>query len=196
MNFLKYGAVIAAGLSLSGCGMTMFTEPATNPVVEDRVGDIARTLATKAERRLVLFPTVGENRGKFCAEPSPDATESLTASFAAALTIHAKTMQNDISGGGNIARSLATAVGQLPPRTQGLQLYRNGVYALCQSRINDFITADEYAIALHKLRDASERLIAQEIKLPNWNANLGVEVVAPAQADQAISSIALKPEKK
>ena len=132
--------------SISGCGASIFTEPKANPVIEDRLGspfakeEVLGTLATTAERRLVLTPLQGEHYGKFCAEPSPDAAEALVATFKAAVDGNVTTA-NSVQGAlkAELARSLATSIAALTKRSQGLQFFRDGVFALCQSRMNGFI---------------------------------------------------------
>lgn len=173
-----------ASLMLVGCGVAAFTEPKTNPVIEDRVSGAVATLATTAERRIVMIPLIGENKGKFCAEPSPDAVESLAASFKGALEIGAK-VENQGEGKlkGEIARAISTSVAALTKRTQGLQLYRDGVFALCQSRMNGFMSNKEYRIALRFLRDAAVKLIDKEISAANWNAAPTVVIQAPEAPD-------------
>ena len=49
----------AFALGLSGCGLSAFVEPKANPVIEDKVGGLVGTLATTAERRIVLVPIAG-----------------------------------------------------------------------------------------------------------------------------------------
>ena len=71
--------------ALSGC--TLFTDPLKQPVIEDHTDngwfskDNMTVFFTTAARRdvIVKFPD-----NKFCAEPPPDAAESLTSSIAVA----------------------------------------------------------------------------------------------------------------
>lgn len=181
MKFLSAIILISSAATLNGCGLSTFTEPKSNPVIEDKIDNAAGTLATTAERRIVLLPLTRKNKGKFCAEPSPDAIESLAASFKGALDANVS-----VPGKGQgavkaeIARAIATSVGALTKRTQGLQLYRDGVFALCQSRMNDFMSDEEYGTALRHLRDAAEKLIEIEIRGSNWNAAPSITVQSPA----------------
>lgn len=186
MRKICLASLLAAASTVSGCGVSYFTEPKSNPVIEDRLGnplggEIIGTLATTAERRIVLAPLQGENVGKFCAEPSPDAAEALVATFKAALEGSATTASSaEGQVKGELARSIATSIGALTKRSQGLQFFRDGVFALCQSRMNGFIEdEDEFKEQYYRLRDISADLIRLEISGPNWNAQPNVTVTAP-----------------
>ena len=178
-------------LPLTGCGVSWFTEPKTNPVIEDRVGtplygegELIGTLATTAERRIVLTSLKGANAGKFCAEPSPDTAESLLASFKASIDASATAKSSaQASLKGEFARSLATSFGALTRRTQGLQFYRDGAYALCQARMNGYIAPEEFVAQFNDLRQQSFRLISQEVGTANWGTAATVIVQAPNEAE-------------
>lgn len=173
--------------TLSGCGLNMFTEPKTNPEIEDRIGsplspsgELIGTLSTTAERRIVVAPLVPAKAGLFCAEPSPDAAESLAAIFKASAEVEA-TGANSVSQSakGALARTLITSVGALTRRSQGLQFFRDGVFALCQFRMNGFISTQEFERQYYELRDASAALIQAEVSKANWNAPATLLVLAP-----------------
>lgn len=184
MKSVQTSGLLCTLLLCSGCGVAAFAEPKTNPVIEDRIGSVAATLATTAERRIVLFPTVGGNEGKFCAEPSPDTAESIAATFKASLEASGKaTDKGEGKVNAEIAKALLTSVAALTKRSQGLQLYRDGVYALCQSRMNDFVSADEYIIALRVLRETAAKLISEELKTESWSKPIQITIGAPAAVD-------------
>ncbi len=63
MTFLLLPFIAAL---LSGCGLSWLVDPATNPVIQDNIGEVG-TLATTAERRIVLVSIGGVSKGKFCA---------------------------------------------------------------------------------------------------------------------------------
>jgi len=143
------------------CGTAGFTEPKTNPVIEDSIkvssNGILGTLATTAERRLVLVPLQGPHVGKFCAELKTE-----------------------------LARSLVTSAGALTKRSQGLQVFRDGVFALCQARMNGFLTDPEFVEQTWRLRQETIKLIEIEIRHPNWNATPEITIIdAPAEVKQS-----------
>lgn len=176
------------------CGAAGLTEPKTNPVIEDSIktsnGAVLGTLATTAERRLVLVPLAGKHVGKFCAEPSPDAAESLVASFKASLEASGKAENSaEAKLKSEFARSLATSAGSLTKRSQGLQMFRDGVFALCQARMNEFLTDAEFVEQTWRLRQEAGKLIDAEIRQPNWNAVPTITIIeAPTAVDQPVAS--------
>ncbi|GKS70206.1 hypothetical protein W03_22100 [Nitrosomonas sp. PY1] len=147
---------------VSGCAF--FSPPQSVPVIEDKVGrDIANpndkrigTLATVAQRRLAI---VKYEDGKFCAEPPPDAADNIASSLSAALS--------GSSGNVEVQAKLATAVSsvakQLFYRSQGLQLYRDGAFHLCNAYLNGQIDAAEYKTKYKELLESAEKLINAEI---------------------------------
>lgn len=180
---LHFLLMIFATVSLSACGMSWFVEPKANPVIEDSVEGIAATLATTAERRVVLLPLKGMNVGKFCAEPSPDAAEALASSFKAAIDASASVQgQGEGALKAEIARTLLTTVGALTKRSQGLQFYRDGVFALCQSRLNDFIDNKEFVNQLLSLRSQAVDLMKAEMAQTNWNSIPAITITTPKQS--------------
>lgn len=161
-------------LALPGCAA--FTPPIEHPVITDNLGpyfgySIASTLATTADRRIVLVRTrrspdggVG-TPGHFCAEPPPDAAENIASKVAAALEASVKTVKAEGAGTFDFARELATTVQSLFHRTQGLQLFRDGAFSLCQALMNESITREEYVKQLTELRLHAVTLIENELAL-------------------------------
>ncbi|HSE76863.1 MAG TPA: hypothetical protein VLG66_02590 [Alphaproteobacteria bacterium] len=190
MNRTTFPLVFLTGSMslLSACGTSLFAEPKTNPVIEDRISNAAGTLATTAERRLVLMPLDDANRGKFCAEPSPDAAESIASTFKTALEGEAtvKGEGQDVAAKlkAELVKNLLTSVAALTRRTQGLQFYRDGVFAYCQARMNGFMSHDEYRVAMQFLRQEAVKLIEAEIKTENWGKLPTVTVEAPSPPQQ------------
>lgn len=146
---------------LSGCGVSWFVNPKQQPVIEDKVGDAGKgykvgTLATTPERRVVI---VDLDDGKFCAEPPADAGENLASSFAAAL----EGTDGSIELKAELAKAFASSVKQLFQRSQGVQLYRDGMYSLCQAYLNGAILDDEFNKKQEELLKQSAYLIEKEI---------------------------------
>ncbi|MDP1990181.1 MAG: hypothetical protein Q8K00_04090 [Syntrophales bacterium] len=168
---LKELSVFFICVSLSACGLSWIAEPKTNPVIEDRVGIHGQqpvgTLATTAERRIVLVKIAKKDPkfGYFCAEPPPDAAENIANSLALAVEAIAKTPEVEASGRVELTKQLVTNVQSLFHRSQGLQLYRDGMYNLCQNYLNDLICKDEFNKSADKLLEMSNKLILKELTL-------------------------------
>jgi hypothetical protein len=146
------------------CGCAYIGPQSFRHVIEDRTGTDKTslsdgrvgTLALVAERRMVL---VKYANGRFCAEPPPDAVDNLSAALSAALSGEAK----GVSGSASVAASVASYAKQLFYRTQGLQLYRDGIFALCTQFLNEGITAEQMDKRQEELLKVAADLIKAEI---------------------------------
>lgn len=160
-------------LSLLGCNS------AKNPVIEDGVTVYTRyyendqwveqesrigVLATTAQRRVVLVNPEGD----MCAEPSPDAVDDLISSVTGTFNLSgegtAAEKEAAIQAAAEFASNVATSAQFLIERSQGVQLFRDGSFALCILHANGNIGEDTYAQELTDLREDAVSLI--EIELP------------------------------
>lgn len=173
------------------------TPPMEKPVIEDHSG-LLGTFATVAERRMVITKkkydpkyTHAEDPGYvslFCAEPPPDSTQSIASSLTAALKADASQDKNKQEVSADMAKQLITTARVIFTRSQGVQLFRDGVYNLCQAHLNEAITADEYSDNFKNLLDVSAKLIAAEIeKGPNPDV---AKVIAAADAEAKVKEAA------
>jgi hypothetical protein len=145
-------------VSLAGC--TSFTP--RPPVIEDKVGlwgrEAVGTLATSPDYRVVYVRL--KEHAKLCAEAPADAASQFASSFAGALS-------GPVAAGREISAeaktSIAVAIKQLFKRSQGVQFYRDGTFALCNLYLNGAIEPDAYLTELQELRKAAAHLIEVEI---------------------------------
>jgi len=165
-------AILACGvLSIQGCGLSWFTNPMEQPIIEDKVGKSGfRTLSTTSGRRVVIF---NQDLHRLCAEPPPDVADNLTSAFAAAL----EGSDGTVTAKAEISKAFASTAKQLFQRSQGVQLYRDGMYSLCQSYMNEAIGKVELLKMQKTLLETSSDLIEKEIPfLPYLKAD---DVPAP-----------------
>lgn len=154
--------VVAVLATLQAC--STFTQPKANPVIEDRITDAGwgklkiGVLATTPERR-VMVVQMPDNR--FCAEPPPDVADSVSAALSAVAQASAQGKVSDAQIG--FAQTLATSVKQLFQRSQGVQLYRDGSFMLCNAYLNGAITQPEFVARHARLLEVAKELIAAEI---------------------------------
>ena len=159
-------------VSFSGCGTWILSYPSTNPVIEDKVGrflqETVGTLAVKADRRIIVVKL--EDEAKFCAEPPPDVAENLTKELAVVMEAEAQEPQSGVGGSGklDLKDNLTTKIQELVKRTQGVDIYRTGMYALCQHYLNEGLTASELKESSDQLLVTAEKLILKELE---YNAN-------------------------
>ena len=85
---------------------------------------------------------------------------------------------------GSRSTRAGTSVAALTRRTQGLQFYRDGVFAYCQARMNGFMSQDEYRVAMQFLRQDAVKLIEAEINTENWGKLPTATVEAPSPPQQ------------
>ena len=164
----------AVGLiGLIGIGMLFFNGGCSSDgvrLIPVRRFSLSPWGAFSAETPLVAFDTGAERRlvisslspFTVCAEPSPDVAQNLTEALAAALKAEAAK-----EGSINIELASATArvAKQLMRRSQGLQLFRDGSYSLCQAFMNKSINAIQYQDFYTKLLVISSKLIEEELPL-------------------------------
>ena len=160
-------------LLLLGCGVGPFVPPKANPIIEDQVGSNSDvfTLGTTADRRLVLVSNRKDgngnqiDKGLFCAESSPDSIESISSNLGAFVEDNSTEASGDTSQArAQFATALATSAALGTYRSQGLQLFRDSAFMLCQARMNGYITEGQYLSQIVAARQAAYQLILVEIK--------------------------------
>ena len=146
-------------ITLTGCASYFTPRP---PVIEDKVGirgqETVGTLATAPDYR-VVYVRLHED-AKLCAEAPADAGAQFGASFAAGLT-------GPLGGTKEISTeariSLAVAMKQLFKRSQGIQLFRDASFALCNLYLNKGLKEEQYLDELKEIRKSAVFLIEKEI---------------------------------
>jgi hypothetical protein len=160
LNLLSLGAAL---VFLSGC--STFTPPKEQPVIEDKIGENFGTLAVTAERRIIIF---GRDKSKkdeklVCAEPSPDVAESLVSSLKAVAQASVNKGDAETKAGLEISKSLATAISSVFTRSQGVQFFRDNMYALCQAHLNGVVNPKQFNEMYLQITKYSYELIAKEL---------------------------------
>ncbi len=161
---LKAIASIILILTSFGCGTGMFN--ANGAIVEDKVGNY-RTLAVTAERRVIMFNDV---KNRYCAEPPPDVAQNISSALTFSAKATAGKLPADVEA--EYTKALAVAAQRLMNRSQGLQLYRDGMYYLCQAFINEGVSVDGFVKQSESLLKTSEDLIRHEISISNGRINM------------------------
>jgi hypothetical protein len=146
-------------VSMSGCASYFTARP---PIIEDKVGLFGKekvgTLATAPDYRVVYVKI--DDQAKLCAEAPADAGAQFGQTFAAALsapTGSTPPLSVEAKAG------LAVAMKQLFKRSQGIQLYRDGSFALCNLFLNGGVNEGQYLAELQELRKIAAYLIEKEI---------------------------------
>jgi hypothetical protein len=182
------GFLVLMTTSLGGCGSSMWSHRDTNPSIQDQVyttGVWSRwfgnprsvnTFATTASRRVVIVAENLHNHGDVitCSEPPPDVGEAFASAVADGFKIAAKDPKSGITGdlANQYARAVATQIAPLLYRTQGLQLYRDGLHNLCIDKMNKWLgneddkaSSQNYVAQKQALIDKAIDLIKAELPL-------------------------------
>jgi hypothetical protein len=167
MKLLNIAILICGVLSIEGCGVSWFANPMEQPIIEDHSRGIT-TFGTIPSRRMVIVkPEHGSNAENVfvCAEPSPDVSDNIASSLVAATSGKGLPLEGTsaVEIAASISKSLATTAQFLFKRTQGMQLYRDGMYNLCQARMNKIISDKEFKAQSNVLLEQAVILINAEI---------------------------------
>ena len=178
-------AIIFIGL-LNGC--TYLTHPLERPIIEDHSHDKkVTTFSTIASRRMVILSQVPGGQATdniiICAEPSPDVSDNIASSLAAALKASATDGTKSAEVASSVSKSLATTAQHLFKRTQGLQFYRDSLYDMCQRRMSGItlVNPDAHLTAIRE--DAVKLILAELPYLTNTQpANSSSSGTAPSSS--------------
>ena len=190
----RMGAITWAVLPLlTGCGAVSFTERATNPVIEDYLsadGDREiGTMASVASRRLTILRLADEQgdsartdrwrRGEFCSEPPPDAMVAAAGRWLAELT----GLEDLPAGDAKLTKSIASNMGPLLYRSQGLQWNRDNMAYICVAYMNRRIDRGKYIDLMEKIMTQSRMIIEKEVEnMPTINVT--IESLTAPQPEQ------------
>jgi len=149
-------------LSLAGCGWFIpKMQPSILQTIEAKENTVAASVATTVERRVFYVNLHGDMKGKFCAEPPPDAAENIASTLAA--TANASGVGHpEITA--SLVNSLSTAVKEMTKRSQGIILYRDGMFNLCQAYLNGMISSEAYINKSSELLGKAYTLIDKELE--------------------------------
>lgn len=163
-------SLVAVTVLVSACGSSLIASRGSNPVIQDQFGigkDIG-IIATTVDRRAITFRDVPEEHVaeagisvEFCPEPPPDAgTDSINKTLAEL----SANLPEGPEGAAKFESLLETTTQLLFARSQGVQLFRDGMYNLCILHMNRVINEDQANILIGLLLTNSTQLIKDEIE--------------------------------
>lgn len=184
---------LAALASLAGC--SAFTPPIAKPIIEDHAQKQVNTFAVMPSRRMVIVKSNVNHQGDaipasaltktgllpdravmLCAEASPDVSDDIAASVAAAAAAKGPAPASGAASpelGASFAQALATTGQALFKRTQALQLYRDIAYHLCQAKMNGFIDDQQFHDKLAQAEQTASGVLRDEIPWLYLSQTLG-----------------------
>jgi hypothetical protein len=192
--------------SFNGCGTSYWANRETNPSIQDRVyssnilkslstSRSVNTFATTASRRVVIVSeddTNSKHPVVTCSEPPPDVGEAFASAIADGFRIAESDPHSGVTGdlSNQYARAVATQIAPLVYRTQGLQIYRDGLHGLCIDKMNGWLDGAgaeaTYLAQKQYLMNAAIELIklelpimekAQEAFYQNVKAGIGMDSI-------------------
>lgn len=113
------------------------------------------SLSIDARQRVVLVTDKGGKKGDkhvVCAEPSPDVFAALAAAASTDVGIGEKKV--------GVSGSLAEAAQALGPRTQTIQLLRDGLFRACEAYMNGIVDWREYKLIVTRYDEAMMTTLA------------------------------------
>ncbi len=152
-----------------------------SPIIPDNSRGVTTFAIIPSRRLVILKPTptteqekmaFGENKiddiffpKQICGEPPPDVSDNIATAISEALSAKGNVAEKgSLEFASNFAKSLSTTAVLLFKRTQGLQLYRDGMYNLCLAVMNGQIgNRAEYDAAAKSLLAEAVKLIEKEI---------------------------------
>lgn len=190
-NILFIACIICIfGIFSISCSSFYKNKP-ENPIIPDNSRGLT-TFAINPSRRLVIVKPIlpnekhndlhndlkkkGLNDGRFdiffekeiCGEPPPDVSDNIASALSFALSTEGKLGEKKtVKIVSELARTLNTTAVLLFKRTQGLQLYRDGMYHLCIAKMNGYVDNDAYQELAGELLIQSIKLISEEIPFMN-----------------------------
>lgn len=181
---MKYGIVFVVGAALvtSACGNRYFADPVTNPTPEQYVnhgdgGFAVLSTAPHLRSTFIRLDPKGET-GSRCSEPPADAAQAV----ASALSLGAKSGEISV----DYANKVATAIQPLLYRSQGLQMNRDNMAALCMLRENGWIKPDELVPLMKLFSSQANDLAKLEIeKKPGFSVPASIKMSLIPTEDSA-----------
>lgn len=184
-----YLTTLVAPMLLGAC--SAFTPPMEKPIIEDEMGKRIGTLATTAERRTVLVDFLS---GDYCAEASPDAIQAISSSMRVAASNTANKADGSQRGTeAEFARALATSIAVAGPRTQGVLLFRDASFVMCQERVKNKVDPAVFWQRFDTLLETAAKLVLAEI--PHLAARTQAAASALSASAKAPDTPAQAPEK-
>jgi hypothetical protein len=165
-------------------------------VVETKKMGKMEMLMLDASRRSIMV----SQDGQFCAEPVPDAVNTLAKEFASKISGTA----GDRNAAAELSQLVNVDISKLFERSQGIQALRDGMFRLCEAYINHAITDDTYQEHIANLTATLNFIVPielcsklnREIVLAISNAANPPKIAAPADEgalSKPASSTDLKP---
>ena len=146
---VRYGSLVLC-VALGACANLQTVSRRTDLPHPDTKGP-GVAIHLDAHQRLVLYGP----KGKYCAEPSPDAM----AAYAASLGLGASAPG---TGAASVAQALQSSAASIGLRTQSITLMRDALYRLCEAYANEVLSDVSATMLLARSQDLTAVVVAVE----------------------------------
>jgi hypothetical protein len=140
----KIGCVVTFSIMASGCANIMTIDRSKS------LPDNGKAIHLDTQQRLVYAKA-----GHLCAEPSPDAVQSVSSSFGGGVAAPRE-------GSSAIANALQQSVGSIGLRTQSITLMRDQLYRVCEAAYNKSLTPLDVVQLLERSQDLTLAVLSIE----------------------------------
>ena len=173
---MNYRLFLSIATAVAVCGCQHLNPSDSHPVLSKTFGpnksdDVGEAIAITANRRVVIVmvkPRASDGKagdwGKFCAEPPPDTALEQQSTIKAVFEATLKKPTTDGTAKGEFTSEELRFLSVLFQRSQGVQLFRDGLYSLCQLHANGALTDAEVGPLYKELLSKASQGIDSELK--------------------------------
>ncbi len=185
----KFSLIALFSVTVSGCGLSTFTQRETDPFLRDYLLNQTEPVAimiTDSSRRLIYeFNNTNSQNPILCSDASPDTSIAASGTVTGNLDIVITDGSANGNGKLNGQRVVNTVTSPLLRRSQGLQWGRDNSATECMLFGMKLITKEEYLKRLDNIRDKSADMILKEIDKGLGNLTVGGSTNTPPANDNA-----------
>jgi hypothetical protein len=186
MKQIRIFVWMAWALSLTGCGLSTFTQRETDPYIRDvffnQTQEVAITV-TDSSRRLVYEVEKRPGKKIICADASPDTSIAASGAIGGEVNVSNAEASGALKG----HRNSSTSTMPLVRRSQGLQWGRDNAALECMLYAMGVTDEATYLKRLDHVREDAKRIIYKEIKMGLGSLNVGHANEPKGQAPMAES---------
>jgi hypothetical protein len=135
IKWMILALVFVTGVETALLLRPFLTDDGRNVVETKKMGKMEMLMLDASRRSIVV-----SQDGQFCAEPVPDAANTLAKEFASKISGAAA----DRNAAAELSQLVNVDISKLFERSQGIQALRDGMYRLCEAYINKAISEDTY----------------------------------------------------
>lgn len=188
--------LLATLMLLSGCSNLYppWRSPVEYPIDYRQVSDNNVTVVTMTDERRSVIIAPGALKGpnsdlRVCPEPPADAADSFSSYFKARLAGGSTAGEKQVNGEASLTDGTSSALSAIFPRSQGIELFRDGSQALCLAWLNDIYNNEDKSAWRQDFRllmQLAYQLIYREIDHPSKSVTITAQPSSEQQPPQNV----------